>query len=147
MEGIVKKWISVLIASIAVVGMAAQTTDAQAQPRTERPHYYIGPFDVGDPYVFAAGVIVGGAMTGTYFAIENKRFLGHRQFNTGAYALTTVGCMALSPMLASALVYAYEGRMLSHREALGLGADCIVPIIGSWLWNRAYDAHPEWPGQ
>ena len=50
-------------------------------------------------------------------------------------------------MLAAAFVYVAEGRELTQREALGLGADCIVPILGSFLWNAAYRAHPEWPGQ
>jgi hypothetical protein len=142
--------------------MLAPSADAAVKKKAgERPHYYIGPFDVGDPYVFVGGTIAGVGMLGAYYAIENNRAIEfgnrtrrvggirrhHNNFNGGAYALTTVGCMALSPMLASALVYANEGRMLSHREALGLGADCIIPFIGSMLWNAAYDAHPEWPGQ
>ena len=153
-----KKWIAILVAGLAVLGMAGQSAEAAAKPKTDRPHFYIGPFDVGDPYVFLAGTIVGLGTTGAYFAIEDYRKLHfgssrkglnlHKNsINGGAFALTTVGCMALSPMLASALVYAIEGRELSHREALGMGADCIVPFLGSLLWNAAYDAHPEWPGQ
>ena len=25
-----------------------------------------------------------------------------------------------------------------------LTADCVVPFIGAWLVNKAFDAHPEW---
>lgn len=148
-----KKWISVLAAGLGMLGLMAQSADAATRRAAtpERPQFYIGPFNVGDPYVFAAGVIVGVGTLGAYYAIENHRALkiqgDGRHFSTGAYALTTVGCMALTPMLASALVYANEGRMLSHREALGSASDCIVPFLGSLLWNAAYDANPQWPGQ
>jgi hypothetical protein len=131
--------------------MLCQSADAQPRRRAESsayPHVVIGPFDLGDSRLFFSGLVVGGAMTGTYFAIEHKRFLklrgDGRHFSTGAFALTTVGCMSLSPMLAAAIVYSTEGRSLTSREALGLGADCIVPFIGSALWDAAYDAHPEW---
>ena len=155
------KWIAALAAFAVAFVMIADSASASAAPRAraakpqaERPRLFIGPFDVGDPHVFAGGTIAGLSMTGTYLAIEKKRGLHFGSgrprggsINGGAFALTTVGCMTLSPMLASAIVYAKQGRMLTQREALGLGVDCIIPFVGSMLWNAAYDAHPEWPGR
>lgn len=144
-----KKLLSTAIALIAALVLLGQSAQAQTYPRV-----VIGPFDFGDARIFWASTIVGAGTFGAYFAIRDHRPLkvpgdkvAHGNFNTGAYALTTVGCMTLSPMLAAAWVWNTEGRPLSHREALGLGADCIVPFLGSMMWNAAYDAHPEWPGR
>jgi hypothetical protein len=30
------------------------------------------------------------------------------------------------------------------REGDVLAVSCVIPIIGGWLVNAAYDAHPEW---
>ena len=30
------------------------------------------------------------------------------------------------------------------REAHVLVGSCVIPIVGGWLVNEAYDAHPEW---
>ena len=147
-----KKFAAVVVGAIASITLLCASAEAQPRrappPSGGYPHIVIGPFDLGDQRLVLAGLIAGGAMTGTYFAIENVRSLkvrgDGRHFNTGAYTLTTVGCMALSPMLAAAIVWNTEGRALTSREALGLGADCIVPIIGSALWDAAYAAHPEW---
>lgn len=99
----------------------------------------------GDPRVSASGLIVGAGTTGAYFALKPHH---HRQrnglSNGGAAALTTVGCMVLAPMLAAAWVDATEHRELTSREALGLASDCVIPFLGSWYWNRAFAAHPEW---
>lgn len=130
-----------MIAGAAAMLMAA-CSGAKAQDA------YIGPFRVGDPNVFWSGVVVGGAMTGTYFAIRHKRFLkvpgDGRHFSTGAFALTTVGCMALSPIVAAAVVQAAEGRPLTQREALRLGIGCIIPILGPMWVDAQFDANPQW---
>jgi hypothetical protein len=145
-----KKILTVIVATVAAIGLMSQAADAKSRkaPAADWPHVVIGPFDLGDARIVVAGLIAGGAMTGTYFAIDNHRALkvrgDGRNFSTGAFALTTVGCMTLSPMLASAIVWHTEGRYLTSREALGLGADCIVPFIGSALWDAAYDANPHW---
>ena len=144
-----KRCVVLLAGVVAALGVVCHGAEAQS-PRTPIPDVYIGPFRIGDPNVFVGGMVAGGAMTGAYYAVEHKRslrFAGEtgKTFNGGAFALTTVGCMALAPMLAAALVYINEGRNLTRREAFGLGTDCIVPFLGSLLWNAAYDAHPEWP--
>jgi hypothetical protein len=110
---------------------------------------YIGPFRVGNPRVFVSGVVVGGGSVGAYYALRHTRALKVRgdgaHFNTGAFALTTVGCMTLAPMLASAWVWHSEGRYLTSQEAMGLNAGCIIPFIGPMIVDAAYKAHPEWP--
>ena len=54
--------------------------------------------------------------------------------------VTTIGCAALSPMVATVLL----DRPLTQREAGVLVGSCVIPIIGGWLVNAAYDAHPDW---
>jgi hypothetical protein len=36
------------------------------------------------------------------------------------------------------------GRPLTQREAHVMIGSCVVPIVGGWLVNEAYEAHPEW---
>jgi hypothetical protein len=129
--------------------MFAQSADAQSRRGSGAyPRVVIGPFDLGDERIFWSGLIAGGAMTGTYFAIEGKRALkvpgDGRNFSTGAFLLTSVGCATLAPMLASAIVWHTEQRHLTSREALGLGAGCFVPILGGLIVDAAYERHPEW---
>jgi hypothetical protein len=133
---------------VAIAAIASFVAPASAQRSSGYPHVVIGPFDLGDARIFWSGVIVGGAMTGTYYAIDHVRSLkvtgDGRHFNTGAYGLTTVGCLALSPMVAAAWVHNTEGRPLTSREAMGLGADCVLPFVGGYLINAMYDANPQW---
>jgi hypothetical protein len=60
--------------------------------------------------------------------------------SAGAVVVTTAGCLALSPIVGTALTQ----RELTYREAYGLFADCIIPFIGAWLVEKAFEAHPEW---
>ena len=60
------------------------------------------------------------------------------------YGLTTVGCMALSPIIGGLLVSANEKRELRSSEVFMMTADCLVPIIGGLIMKAAFDAHPEW---
>ena len=30
------------------------------------------------------------------------------------------------------------------REAYVMTADCVIPFVGDWLMNQAFNAHPEW---
>ena len=141
-----KRLLAITVVALTALGMASQ--DAAAQRRAPAEQVYIGPFPMGDERVFWSGMIIGAGTTGAYFAIENKRSLrlpgDGRNFNTGAFALTTVGCMAISPMLAAAWVHATEGRPLTSREALGLGAGCIIPFIGPLLVDAHFNANPQW---
>jgi hypothetical protein len=146
-----KKLAAAVVGAIAGIAMLCGSADAQtrrAPPPAGYPHIVIGPFDLGDSRLVLAGLIAGGATTGAYFAIEHERALkirgDGRHFNSGAYGLTTIGCMALSPMLAAAIVWNTEGRYLSSQEALGLGADCIIPIVGSAIVDASYRNNPQW---
>ena len=58
----------------------------------------------------------------------------------GAYAASALGCMAISPMVATIAVR----RELTFREAHVLAGNCVLPIIGGLLVNAAYDANPHW---
>ena len=58
----------------------------------------------------------------------------------GRLGLTTIGCAAVSPMVATVVL----NRPLTMREGHVLIGSCMIPIVGGWLVNEAYDAHPEW---
>jgi hypothetical protein len=97
-----------------------------------------------DPRLKAVSFGVGTAITVGYFALRgwhlNKHGHVHGLSAGGAVALTTMGCLALSPIVGTVIVQ----RELTFREAYALTADCVIPFVGAWLVNKAFDAHPEW---
>jgi hypothetical protein len=107
------------------------------------PAAQAGPHKV-DPRLRVVSIGVGAASTAGYFALNDwhwKWDSGHASITQlGAMTLTTIGCAALSPIVATAVL----NRPLTQREAGVLVGSCVVPIIGGWLVNAAYDAHPEW---
>lgn len=126
-----KRWIGTVAAAIATLSLVQA---ADAQPRRHRV----------DPRVETAGLVVGVGSTVGFFALNGWR-LGRGHATTGlgtngAFIATTAGCVVFSPMVATAVVH----RPLTYREAHVLTAGCLVPFIGPWLVNQAYDAHPEW---
>jgi hypothetical protein len=129
-----KKLLGMVIIAIAAVALLGQ--DAEAKSRRV------------DPRVTAAGLGVGLASTAGFFALNNWRTTAQSTHFSGlglagAYAVTSVACIAIAPLVASAVV----NRPLTQREFHVLGAGCIVPIVGPLLVNAAYDAHPEWEGR
>ena len=48
---------------------------------------------------------------------------------------TTVGCMATAPMVATVALK----RPLKYREAHILIGSCLIPFVGGWLVNEAYN--------
>ena len=92
----------------------------------------------------AVAIGVGAASTATYFAINDWRWNGWNNSSgftrLGAYGLTTIGCAAVSPMVATVVL----NRPLTQREAGILIGSCVLPIVGGWLVNEAYAAHPDW---
>jgi hypothetical protein len=94
----------------------------------------------------AAAIVTGAAATVTFFAINDWKWKWNNSSaltSLGAYTATTIACAAASPMLATALLK----RPLTNREAGILAGSCVLPIVGGWLVNEAYNAHPEWePG-
>jgi hypothetical protein len=92
----------------------------------------------GDPKLIAPGVAVGIGTTGAYFALRN-RSLANRISEGGAFGLSTVGCMALTPLVSGIVVQ----RELTRREVHVMLANCIVPFVGGWVMDAYFDAHPE----
>lgn len=92
----------------------------------------------------ATEIGVGAATTALYFGINdwNWKWDAARAgvSQAGAIAGTTFACAAVSPMVATALLK----RPLKYREAHMLMAGCVVPVVGSWLVEKAYDNHILW---
>jgi hypothetical protein len=104
-----------------------------------------GPFKrkKNDPRLTVLGIAVGAGMTAAYFGLRDWRWKGSNNAKVssgGAAVITTVGCMALSPIVGTIVVQ----RELTMREAYVMTADCIVPFVGGWLMGKAFDNHPEW---
>jgi hypothetical protein len=101
----------------------------------------------GGKRIKVVAIGVGAASTAGYFAINNWKWNNWNNSSgltsLGAWGLTTIGCAAVSPIVATVVV----NRVLTNREANYLVASCVLPIVGGWLVNQAFDAHPEWePG-
>jgi len=94
--------------------------------------------------ITAASIGVGAASTAGFFALQGWTLNGNHRSgalgSTGAAVVTTAGCLALSPIVGTVL----SQRELTYREAYGLFADCVIPFIGAWLVDKAFDVHPEW---
>ncbi|MEJ2378881.1 MAG: hypothetical protein P8Y71_27015 [Pseudolabrys sp.] len=61
-------------------------------------------------------------------------FWGHAPVGAPT-VLGTIGCAAASPIVATAVLH----RPLTYREAHILIGSCLIPIIGGWLVNEAYN--------
>jgi hypothetical protein len=118
-------------AALAAIAFAAQGAQAQ-----EHRHL--------DKRIKAVEVGVGAASTAAFFAMNNwnwKWDSGRSGVTAlGAWGLTTMGCAALSPIVATAVIQ----RPLTYREAHIMIADCLIPIVGGWLVNEAYNQHILW---
>jgi hypothetical protein len=123
--------LAILAGVIAAFVFTCQGADAHW-----RKHHF-------DKRLVAVSVGVGAASTATYLSI-NQWNVNHWNATSitqfGAYAGTAIGCMAVSPIVATVVV----NRPLTMREAHVLVASCVLPIVGGWLVNEAYNAHPEW---
>jgi hypothetical protein len=130
-----KKQLIALATAVGLVGLVGQSGSANAFLLQDR-----------SPSVTAAQIVIGAGTFGAYLALtkhdNGKIFSG--KFSWKWYGLTTVGCMALTPILGAALVGHYEGRELRSSEVFMMGADCIVPIIGGFIAKAAFDANPQW---
>ena len=124
----------IAVFAAAVAAFAFTATAAQAGHRHK------------DFRLKAVSIGVGAASTAAYFGLNNWhwKWQGNAVVSQGgAIAITTVGCMAVSPIVGTIVV----NRPLTQREVHVMAASCIVPIVGGWLVDAAYDAHPEWePG-
>ena len=123
---------------LAGIAAAAAVFVMICQPaKAEHRHRHV------DKRLTAVSIGVGAGMTAAFFAMDDwalKWRNVHGFTALSAWGATTIGCLALSPMVGSALLH----RPLTMREAHVLAGSCIIPIIGGWLVNAAYNAHPEW---
>ena len=120
-----------IIAAAAVV-FACAGQGAQAKERHD-----------ADRRLAAVSIGVGAASTAGYFAINHWRWKwdnGSGITHAAGWGITTIGCAALSPMVATVVL----DRPLTMREGHVLIASCVLPIVGGWLVDKLYDAHPEW---
>jgi len=123
--------LAIFTAAIAAFAFVSQSADAKG-----RRHI--------DKRLTAVSIGVGAASTATYFALNDwhwKWDSGRSGITSlGAWGATTIGCAALSPIVATAVL----GRPLKYREAHILIGSCVVPIVGGWLVNEAYNHHILW---
>lgn len=124
--------VACFVAALAALGLAQGPASAGGRHHHDRK------------VLAATSAVVGAGATATYFAINdwNWKWDSARSGLTsaGAIAATTIGCAAVSPMVATAVL----NRPLSYREAHVLVASCILPFVGGWLVNEAYDHHILW---
>ncbi|MCK9918889.1 hypothetical protein MXD81_58175 [Microbacteriaceae bacterium K1510] len=118
---------AVFAAALAAFAFVAQTAEAGGGRRGV------------DPRLSATAVGVGAASTAAYFAFNNWNWKWDSAragvTSMGAYAISTVGCAALSPIVGTVVMY----RPLTYREAHILVGSCLIPVIGGWLVNEAYN--------
>jgi peptidoglycan/LPS O-acetylase OafA/YrhL len=126
----VRKFV-VLAAALAAFAFTVQAADAHSHKKKI------------DPRLTATSIGVGAAATAGYFALNDWKWhwtSPHHIGQAGAWGLTTLGCAAVSPIVATAVM----NRPLSYREAHILIGSCIVPIVGGWLVNEAYNNGTLW---
>jgi hypothetical protein len=133
-----KKRLLALAAAVAMFGLAAQSGTANA--------FLLGG---RSPNVTASQLVIGLGTTGAYLALTHRHHhhLHHHnklRFSPKWYGLTTVGCMALTPILGAGLVGANEGRELRSSEVFIMMGDCVVPILGGLFWQSMFAANPQW---
>jgi hypothetical protein len=127
--------------AIAAAVIAAFAFASQSAQAGGRHHRHV------DKRITAVAIGTGIASTAAFFAINDWTWNGWDNGSgltrLGAWGATTMGCAAISPMIATVVVK----RPLTNREAHVLIGSCVVPIVGGWLVNQAYNHHPEWePG-
>ncbi len=100
------------------------------------------PLDLFNGPINTASTVTGVGTTALYFGINHWKWHWNAEVagipQAGALVLTTVGCAAISPMLASALAR----RPLTYREAYVLAGSCVIPIVGGMIVNAIFDAYP-----
>ena len=113
--------VACFVAALAVIGLAQGPASAGGR------HHH------AKKVLAATSAVVGAGATAAYFAINdwNWKWDSGRSGLTsaGAIAATTIGCAAVSPMVATVVL----NRPLSYREAHVLVASCIIPFVGGWI--------------
>ncbi|AXK79153.1 hypothetical protein DW352_00645 [Pseudolabrys taiwanensis] len=123
--------LAVFVAALAAFAFVTQAAEAGGRRKV-------------DPRLSATAVGVGAASTAAYFAFNNWNWKWDSAragvTSMGAYAITTVGCAALSPIVGTAVMH----RPLTYREAHILVGSCLIPVVGGWLVNEAYNEGILW---
>jgi len=124
--------------AVAAALIAATTLTVQSAEAGGKRHI--------DNRLKVVAVGTGAAATATYFAVNEWKWKW--QHNSvfsqwGTIAGTTLGCAAVSTMVGTVVV----NRPLTQREGHVMIGSCVVPIIGGYLVNAAYDANPQWEPQ
>ncbi len=140
----------VLAALAAGFLVTGGTAHAQKRPKvvvTAKPAYGFGswwstmPWTVRDPKLADSNLVVGAGSTAAYFALRS----GHKHAahgihsGFGAYAATSFACAAVSPIVGTIVTQ----RELTQREVFVSTANCVVPVLGGWWMNAAFD-HYGW---
>jgi hypothetical protein len=95
-----------------------------------------------DRRVATTATVSGVGSTVAYWSLLDWKWSGHSSsYRWGVWGGVTAGCMALSPMLAAAMV---PERHLTIREVLVLQGGCLIPVVGGLLVNAMFDANPHW---
>jgi hypothetical protein len=133
-----KKSLIALAMAVMMLGLVGQSGTANAFLLRDR-----------SPNVTAGQLIAGLSMSAVYFSkVCHNGFHNCARFDSARslkwWGLTTVGCMALSPIIGGLLVSQNERRELRSSEVFMMVGDCVVPIIGGLIMKAAFDAHPEW---
>lgn len=114
-----KRQFVVLAAAMAAFVVTVQAADARQRKEI-------------DPTIAAVNFWVGGAWTGAAFAMAKPV--------APVVVGTTLGCMATEPMVATVAL----NRPLKYREAHILMGSCLIPFVGAWLVNEAYNTGWLW---
>jgi hypothetical protein len=92
-----------------------------------------------DPALNVVSTGVGLGWTAVLYGLNEWRWRWNSDVagisRTGAVIGTTIGCAATSTIVATMVL----NRPLKYREAHILVGSCVVPIIGGWLVNEAYN--------
>lgn len=134
-----------LVAALCVMAPAAEAAakkkkaEVVVTPAAPWIWPWTGPWSVRDPALATTNAIVAGGATGAYFAIRHNGWAAANPAAV-AYIGSSVGCAAVSPIVATILLK----RQLTLREAHVSTANCFLPFLGGMIVNAAFDAHPEW---
>ncbi|HWK95003.1 MAG TPA: hypothetical protein VNR39_06245 [Pseudolabrys sp.] len=131
-----KRFVALAAALVAATTLTLQT--AEAGGKHHRKHI--------DNRLKVVAVGTGAAATVGYFAINDWRWKWGDNVipgQWGAIAGTTLGCAAVSTMIGTVVV----NRPLTQREGHVMIGSCVIPIIGGYLVNAAYNANPQWEPQ
>jgi hypothetical protein len=129
--------LALAISTLVLLSPAAEAASHRGKAQTARGI---------DKRVKVAGIATGAAATVGYFAINDWKWHKWHYRNPngitagGAYMLTSIGCAAAAPIVATVFV----NRPLTPREATTLTVGCFIPFVGPLVLNAIYNAHPEW---